>query len=407
MHLKLEYSDGISNLPTTDIFEQLGLMGPKKTVWEQFSSNIATAIIFLATNKTFNFSRLIFDSMGEGSTILVESHHTPTGDSSTSQTPLSSPSRIPTRQEYEVPQPKSPTQTPVADKAASTGVDVRHGGAATTVSSLDVGQGSGNFDKTPTIPHDSPLPRVHTLGSDEGRMQHNELMDLVTKLSDSVRALETDLKQTKKVYGAAYTKLIKKVKNLERAAKSSQSRRRANIMVSDDKDDAKDSSKQRRKIDEIDQDPDITLVQHDVEIQGGVDKKLSLKLNPLRVSTVEDISTAETLVYIRRSAAKDKATIRLQEQLVKKERKRISRVHEEASSFNIEEWEDIQATIDADEELAQRIQAEEREKYSEAKKARLLVELINQRKRYFAQQRAEERRNKPLTQAQQRLSCNN
>ncbi|GKC70762.1 hypothetical protein Tco_1116645, partial [Tanacetum coccineum] len=54
----------------------------------------------------------------------------------------------------------------------------------------------------------------------------------------------------------------------------------------------------------------------------------------------------------------------------------------------------------ADEELAQRIQAEEREKYSEAEKARLLAELINQRKRYFAQQKAKERRNKPLTQAQ-------
>ncbi|GKA57040.1 putative ribonuclease H-like domain-containing protein [Tanacetum coccineum] len=74
---------------------------------------------------------------------------------------------------------------------------------------------------TPTMPYELPLPRVHTLGSDEGRMQHNELMDLVTKLSDRFVALETDLRQTKKMYGAAYTKLIKKVKKLERAAKSS------------------------------------------------------------------------------------------------------------------------------------------------------------------------------------------
>ncbi|GKB44766.1 hypothetical protein Tco_0889708 [Tanacetum coccineum] len=145
--------------------------------------------------------------------------------------------------------------------------------------------------------------------------------------------------------------------------------------------------------------------------------------SPPRVSTTEDISTAETLVYIRRNTAKTKckakmdesepeqtktklkqrqeragykAVVRLQEQLDEEERKRIARVHKEASSFNIEEWEDIQATIEADEELAQRIQAEEREKYSEAEKARLLAELINQRKIYFAQQRAEERRNKPL-----------
>ncbi|GJY93343.1 hypothetical protein Tco_0509125 [Tanacetum coccineum] len=319
-----------------------------------------------------------------------------------------------------------------ADEAASTGVDVRHGGAATTVSSINAGHGSGNIDKTPTMPHDLPLPRVHKLGSDKGRMQHNELMDLVTKLSDRVVALETDLRQTKKVYGAAYTKLIKKVKKLEKATKSSQSRRRVNIMVFDDEDDAEDSSKQGRKIDEIDQDLDITLVQHDAEIQGRHGQEIEFETEVYtaedvstagaavtiagasistastpRVSTVEGISTAETLMYIRRSATKDKAAVRLQEQLDEEERKRIARVHEEASSFNIEEWEDIQATIEADEELAQRIQAEEREKYSEAEKARLLAELINQRKRYFAQQRAEERRNKPLTQAQQRTYMSN
>ncbi|GKA11880.1 hypothetical protein Tco_0691426 [Tanacetum coccineum] len=62
-HLKLEDSDGISNLPTTEIFEQLALMSSKKTAWEQFSSNIATAIICLATNRTFNFLKLIFDGM--------------------------------------------------------------------------------------------------------------------------------------------------------------------------------------------------------------------------------------------------------------------------------------------------------------------------------------------------------
>ncbi|GKA79931.1 hypothetical protein Tco_0786527 [Tanacetum coccineum] len=48
-------------------------------------------------------------------------------------------------------------------------------------------------------------------------------------------------------------------------------------------------------------------------------------------------------------------------------------MHEEAKYFNIEEWENIQATIKADEELAQRIQAEEREKYSEAKKQDCLL----------------------------------
>ncbi|GKF76447.1 hypothetical protein Tco_0225891, partial [Tanacetum coccineum] len=89
------------------------------------------------------------------------------------------------------------------------------------------------------------------------------------------------------------------------------------------------------------------------------------------------------------------------------ERQRIARVHEEASSFNVEEWEDIQATIEADEELALRIQVEEGEKYSKAKNARLLVDLINQRKRHFAQQRAKARRYKPMTQAQQTTYVSN
>nr|GEY05433.1 hypothetical protein [Tanacetum cinerariifolium] len=164
---------------------------------------------------------MIFEGMvknldSEGSTVLVESHHTPSGAPTTSQPPLSSPFRIPSRQETEVPQPSSPTHTHVADEAASTGVDVRHGGAATTVSSLDAGQGSDS--------------------------------------------LEVDLKQTKKVYGAGYTKLIMNVKKLEKTIKSSQVRRRAKIVVSDDKE-LEDPSKQwRSMIEEIDQDEKFHLV---------------------------------------------------------------------------------------------------------------------------------------------------
>ncbi|GJZ10023.1 hypothetical protein Tco_0544782 [Tanacetum coccineum] len=235
-HLKLEESEGISDLPTTEIFEQLALMGSKKTAWEQFSSNIATVIICLATNRTFNFSKLIFD----GTVKKLETSKGYTGV----DTPLfltmlvqgqilqGEGSTIP---ETEIPQPSSSTQTHVPDEAASTR------------------QGSGNIHKTSTMPHDSPLPRVHTFRSDEGRMQQNELMDLVTKLTNRVEVLENDLKQTKRVYGAAFTKLIKKVKTLEKIVKLSKARRRANFVVSDDEEE--DSFNQGRKIVEIDEDP--------------------------------------------------------------------------------------------------------------------------------------------------------
>ncbi|GJV33524.1 hypothetical protein Tco_1393924 [Tanacetum coccineum] len=69
-HLKLDDHDGITSIPNSEIFEQLALMeyhtdsdNPKKTAWEQFSSNIATDVICLATNRKYNFSRMIFEHM--------------------------------------------------------------------------------------------------------------------------------------------------------------------------------------------------------------------------------------------------------------------------------------------------------------------------------------------------------
>ncbi|GJS59894.1 hypothetical protein Tco_0654678 [Tanacetum coccineum] len=241
-------------------------------------------------------------------------------------------STVPVEHESVVPQPRSPTQTNVEDEAASTGMDVRHGGAATIVTSLDAGQG------------------VHTLRSDKGRMQHYELMDLVTKLSDSGVALETDLKQTKKTYVAAFTKLIKKVKTLEKTVKSSQARRKARLVVSNDEEDLEDPSKQERKIAEIDEDPNISLVQHDAEVQGRHEHDMESEFKfvateevytaergistaklvstastyfitanvPVttagveistaspEVTTIGDSITAESLVYIRRNGAKTK-----------------------------------------------------------------------------------------------------
>ncbi|GKF13434.1 hypothetical protein Tco_0054896 [Tanacetum coccineum] len=261
---------------------------------------------------------------GEGSTVLVESYHTPTSAPSTSQPPISSPSRRTTKQESVVPQPRSPTQTNVADKAASTGVDVRHRGAATTITSLDAGQGSDNIDKTLYMPYDSPLPRVHTLGCDEGRMQHNELMDLVTKLLDRVVALETDLQQTKKVYSTALTKLIKEVKKLEKTVKTIQARRKAKIVVSDEEEDLEDPSEQGRKIAEIDEDLDISLVQHDAEVQGRHEHDMEpyfefttaeeVYIAEKEVSTAELVSIVGASVStVGASSAKDKGKAIMEE----------------------------------------------------------------------------------------------
>ncbi|GKB74390.1 hypothetical protein Tco_0935802 [Tanacetum coccineum] len=50
------------------------------------------------------------------------------------------------------------------------------------------------FQEAATMPYDSPLPRVYSLGSDEGSMTLHELMVLCTTLSKKVESLESDFK---------------------------------------------------------------------------------------------------------------------------------------------------------------------------------------------------------------------
>ncbi|GJR42290.1 putative reverse transcriptase domain-containing protein [Tanacetum coccineum] len=62
----------------------------------------------------------------------------------------------------------------------------------------------------------------------------------------------------------------------------------------------------------------------------------------------------------------------------------------------------LQAEIDADVQSVERLQAKEREQMFVEEQARLLMELIATRKKFFATKRAEEQRNKPPTKAEQR-----
>nr|GFC06468.1 hypothetical protein [Tanacetum cinerariifolium] len=62
-NLNLRDKDGIVSILDTELFENLTLMGPKSTGFNEFSSNIATALVCLAVNRTYNFSKMIFDGM--------------------------------------------------------------------------------------------------------------------------------------------------------------------------------------------------------------------------------------------------------------------------------------------------------------------------------------------------------
>ncbi|GJZ38758.1 hypothetical protein Tco_0585321 [Tanacetum coccineum] len=69
---------------------------------------------------------------------------------------------------------------------------------------------------------------------------------------------------------------------------------------------------------------------------------------------------------------------------------------------NIVSWDNVQAMIDADYQMAQQMQAEEQEKLSIEEKSKLFVQLLEARKKHFAAMRAQEKRNKPPTKAQKR-----
>nr|GEY63289.1 xylulose kinase-1 [Tanacetum cinerariifolium] len=77
--------DGILRTVTESSLRQnLKLQDEEGIRFNEFSSNIATALVCLATNRTYNFSKMIFDGLvknvnnkGEGSDTPTDPHHTP------------------------------------------------------------------------------------------------------------------------------------------------------------------------------------------------------------------------------------------------------------------------------------------------------------------------------------------
>ncbi|GJS19955.1 hypothetical protein Tco_0448587 [Tanacetum coccineum] len=88
-------------------------------------------------------------------------------------------------------------------------------------------------EEAASMPHESPLYNVHLLGRDEGSFTLNELTVMCTSLVKRVEGLESELKHTKKTYSSAFTKLVLKVKKLEKQVKSGKARRRARIVQDD------------------------------------------------------------------------------------------------------------------------------------------------------------------------------
>ncbi|GJT74317.1 hypothetical protein Tco_1041042 [Tanacetum coccineum] len=422
--LQLEDAEGVDCLPNATIFKQLTLMGSKTTAWNEFSSTMASAIICLATNQKFNFSKYIFESM-------VKNLDNVSGNF------LMYPRlRRSKRKDIEVPQPSGPT-TNVADEAVNEEMDDSLVRAATTASSLESEQDSGNIDKT------------------QSKATPNEPSSSGTSSGGGPRRQETmgdTIAQTRSMNVQLY--------NHEFLALEATKVRLAND-IADEEDLGEDASKQGRRIHNIDTDEDITLVNDDNEMfdvgtltgnevlveqvvatkdvnlsvdevtlaqalaalksakvqeKGDVIKEPSVPVSVVSASTKDSTAITITAIILTprkgiifqeleqpsqanvqdkgkgkmvepEKPMKKKELIRLDEEIASKlqaefdEEVRLAREkgekEQEANVVLTKEWNDIQAKIEADHKLAQRL-------------------------KHFAAKRVEEKRNKPPTQAQQR-----
>ncbi|GJQ96162.1 hypothetical protein Tco_0855121 [Tanacetum coccineum] len=177
-------------------------------------------------------------------------------------------------------------------------------------------------------------------------------MDICTKLSDKVTALENELRSTKAVYNKTLITLTKRVKKLEKKLKL----KRRSIVddSSEDKEaslDNEDPSKQGKTIEEIDEDENVNLVKSSKQGEAHETTEQRMESGDTEVvyfSTAspqnddDEVTLAETLVNIKRSEEKDKGKAIMQEseppkKIKKKEMIQIGHDEELAQKLYVEE----------------------------------------------------------------------
>ncbi|GKC23941.1 hypothetical protein Tco_1026091, partial [Tanacetum coccineum] len=206
--LQLEDEEGVDCLPNSTIFEQLTLMGSKTTAWNEFSSTMASAIICLATNQKFNFSKYIFEKLGEGSAMPTDPQHTPTFIQSSPPPQKTQKPRKPKRKDTQVPQPSGPTDI-VTDEAVHKELGDSLVRAATTASSLEAEHDSGNIAKTRSKATPNESSSLGTTSGGGPRCQET--------IGDTIAQTRVlDLEKTKTTQANEIASLKRRSRNLNR-----------------------------------------------------------------------------------------------------------------------------------------------------------------------------------------------
>ncbi|GJZ76008.1 hypothetical protein Tco_0640473 [Tanacetum coccineum] len=359
------------------------------------------------------------EEIGEGSANSTDPYYTPTIiQPSTSQPQKKQKPRKPKRKDTEVPQPSSPT-TNVADEAVN----------------------EENVSK-----HSNDL-----LLSGEDSLKLEELMALCTTLQSRVLALETtktsqaqEITSLKKRVNRLNKKKRSRTHGLKRLYKVGLSRR---VESSDDEGLGEEDASKQGRIADIDAAKDIYLVNvhRDEDIFGvndlegdevvvetkvaskdvnltDVDMTLAQALAELKSAKPKadkvfllepkqvTITTTTTATTVTTASTRPKAKglviheeeqattptvssqqpsqVKVQDKAEFDEEKKLAREKDKANVALTEEWNDIQAKIDVDYQLAQRLQAQEKEELTDAEKATLFVQLLEKRRKHFAAKRA-------------------
>ncbi|GJW54367.1 hypothetical protein Tco_0098452 [Tanacetum coccineum] len=137
-----------------------------------------------------------------------------------------------------------------------------------------------------------------------------------------------------------------------------------------------------------------------VQVQMSIDEELAQKVHEEEQARFNAEQEAKFKAEQEQERLDHETAMKIQEELDAAERQRMAQVHQAAQGFTDDEWDDILARVAADKDFVQQLQAGE--KVSDEDLPRKLVELVNQRKKFFAQQRAEAKRNKPMTFTQQK-----
>nr|GEZ55173.1 retrovirus-related Pol polyprotein from transposon TNT 1-94 [Tanacetum cinerariifolium] len=242
-------------------------------------------------------------------------------------------------------------------------------------------------DFIPPTPHDSPLLGGHIPGSDEGRPNINELMNICNKLSNRDLALE-QFKTAQDLIGTSKKKTLDKENVYKKGRDESKRTKELNLS---------DKGSGETKVFDY-----TTLAEKDVNADEPVstagDVVNAASVNPNASVVGPSTSAVGPSTSIAEDIFEDEMTTMADTLMaIRKTRPRTTSL-----VIHDDEEEPRRATPPpiVQSQDKERLQHEEREQFTVDEKGRMLVDLIAERKRFFATQRAEQIRNKPPTKAQ-------